>query len=265
MTSPESAIPDIPIEIASFEIRNRGPWTTVEYHHWPDYTVGHTTRLSAGASINFENGKVMEKLSTLGFPRGHHHAEQVHGSRSVCVEGPSACHRGVDGLVSEGATKISSPSLFVRTADCLPVYLLSCDDSDYALVHAGWRGLVNTIFPAVLDHFFDGPVELFVGPHIPQNTYEVGPEVLSAVEDCLHMTRSELVEADIVDSQRHLDLFQVFLILVSRWDGKVKKIWRSPMSTPQSNPVPLPSYRENQGRERMVHWFFSDHARGNYL
>lgn len=259
MNSPDPAV-DLPVNLSSYTLRNRGPWTTVEYLHWPDFSVGHTTALSAGAGIDFQDGNQIEILTSLDFPSRQHHAEQVHGGNCSEVSGPSACHRGVDGLV-----QTDSPdgllSLFLRTADCLPVYIKTTDGSDQiALVHAGWRGLISQVVPRVLNFFSDQPVEVFVGPHIPTKNYEVGPEVIQAVEECLSLSEGELIERGLLTDDDHLDLFHILLVQLARWRGTIQGIWRSPLTTTGSDPVPLISYRREPTEDRLVHWFYPRHV-----
>jgi copper oxidase (laccase) domain-containing protein len=67
--------------------------------------------------------------------------------------------------------------LTVRTADCLPILLVS-ESEGLALVHAGWRGLVAGVVEAAAETF-SRPDRLVavIGPAIAVCCFEVGPEV----------------------------------------------------------------------------------------
>ncbi|SNZ06789.1 conserved hypothetical protein [Persephonella hydrogeniphila] len=61
----------------------------------------------------------------------------------------------------------------VLTADCLPVVIT--DYKRVAVVHAGWRGLVNGIIENALQ-FFKDEIFCFIGPSAGKCCYEVGEE-----------------------------------------------------------------------------------------
>lgn len=65
-------------------------------------------------------------------------------------------------------------ALVIRTADCIPA-LLYDDKKDLVLaVHAGWRGLENQIILKSLRTLeISGAVDLLIGPHIRQNSFEI--------------------------------------------------------------------------------------------
>jgi hypothetical protein len=98
--------------------------------------------------------------------------KQVHGSRVEWVPGTDAAP-ACDGL----RTRDPAAVLTVRTADCLPLVLAAPGDG-IAVVHAGWRGLVDGIVEAALATF-PAPAALHavLGPAIGPCCFEVGPEV----------------------------------------------------------------------------------------
>lgn len=72
-------------------------------------------------------------------------------------------------------------ALSVVTADCVPVLLAS--DRGLAAVHAGWRGLAQSILPVACRRLAgaSGPVKAWIGPTIGRCCYEVGDEVARRV------------------------------------------------------------------------------------
>jgi YfiH family protein len=108
-------------------------------------------------------------------------AEQVHGSsiaviyQSLDVAAPVA---GCDALL----TSLPQTALVIRTADCLPLFLVDPSRRAIGIAHAGWRGLAAGLplrcLAAFRHVYHSRPEELRVaiGPAIRSCCYEVGPE-----------------------------------------------------------------------------------------
>jgi YfiH family protein len=98
--------------------------------------------------------------------------KQVHGAGVTWVDEPGpppAC----DAL----RTAATGVLLTVRTADCLPLVLVSPREG-IAVVHAGWRGLAGGVVEAALATFRKpDPLWAVLGPAIGPCCFEVGPEV----------------------------------------------------------------------------------------
>ena len=119
---------------------------------------------------------------------------QVHGTRVVTVDGPTAPADVVD---ADGvATAARGVAAIVLTADCLPVALAT--RSAVAMVHAGWGGLAGGVLQAGVDTLRaldpDGELHAAIGPAAGVCCYEVGDDVAARFPD-------EPRRAD-----RHLDL-----------------------------------------------------------
>ncbi len=101
--------------------------------------------------------------------------EQVH-SAEVLDARP-----GRNGPGDALTTKRPRLALAVVTADCVPV--LMAGGGRIAAVHAGWRGLAESILPAAIGRFESDPdaIVALVGPAIGPCCYEVGPEVAEKV------------------------------------------------------------------------------------
>jgi hypothetical protein len=112
-------------------------------------------------------------------------ARQIHGATVLDVaspgSGPVACAGDADGLVSRDP----GTGLLVWTADCVPVALVG--PGAVAMVHAGWRGAAAGIVAVAVRRFAESggaPEELraFLGPAVCGRHYQVGPEVIAALE-----------------------------------------------------------------------------------
>ena len=130
---------------------------------------------------------------------------QVHGRSVVLVDGPG--HAGdADALV----TTTPGVVLMVLMADCVPILLVG--DGVIATVHAGWRGTVADVAGATVDVMrslgADGDIRAYLGPAVPAERYQVGPEVVAAAD------RAGL--ADAIADGEHFDLWAANRVLLER-------------------------------------------------
>jgi hypothetical protein len=112
-------------------------------------------------------------------------ARQIHGATVLDVASPGsgsvACVGDADGLASCDP----GTGLVVWTADCVPVALVA--PGAVAMVHAGWRGAAAGIVAAAVCRIAEwgippGQLRVFLGPAVCGRHYQVGPEVIEALE-----------------------------------------------------------------------------------
>jgi len=102
---------------------------------------------------------------------------QVHGIQIVEVDG-SCIVEGDDGDAL--VTTFEKRVITVQVADCVPVSLIS-EGGAVAVVHAGWRGLLEGVLEEAsnqLNVVRPGKQVAVVGPHIGACCYEFGKEEL---------------------------------------------------------------------------------------
>lgn len=107
--------------------------------------------------------------------------QQVHGVR--CIE----ARAGATGMVPEAdAAWTAQPglALAVLTADCVPVVVAHQQGAVCGVAHGGWRGLVGGVLEGLVGALPVAPDELvaWLGPAIGREVYEVGAEVVAAVQ-----------------------------------------------------------------------------------
>lgn len=111
---------------------------------------------------------------------------QVHGSH-VVVAGPDDGGKifpSTDGL----ATAAGEVVLFLRFADCVPIFLYDPRWPAVALGHVGWRGvaagLPQQLVRAMVNAFSSQPEEVIaaLGPAIGPCCYPVGEEVIALIK-----------------------------------------------------------------------------------
>jgi hypothetical protein len=157
--------------------------------HTGGYVVGFTTRVggvSEGpyASLNLglrtgddpqrarENRRIA--CAALGADIGglaHNH--QVHSNRVVRAA-PGRSGEKADGLWTDEP----GIPLLAMSADCLPIVLVRTDQTRaVAVLHAGWKGLLDGIVAAGVKALGGGALSAAIGPAIGPCCYEVGEEI----------------------------------------------------------------------------------------
>ena len=113
---------------------------------------------------------------------------QVHGVDVICTDQP----RPLDGLHAKAdAILTNNPeiTLFMRFADCVPVFLMDPVKKVVGLVHAGWQGTVQRICEKTVrtmqEVYGSKPLDILagIGPSIGPESYEVGEDVLLRVQE----------------------------------------------------------------------------------
>jgi polyphenol oxidase len=194
---------------------------------WPEVTHGIFTRqggVSAGpwASLNVggtvgddveavrHNHELMYEALNVNRARACT-VWQVHGADTVIVDRPVQGRRWVaqaDAMVTD---KEDTP-LVMRYADCAP--LMFCDPVRGVIgaAHAGWRGTVAGVASSVIETMKraygcrPADIQAAVGPSIGPERYQVGEEVVAAVE--VHFgTTDGLVHRDPDDGSAYFDLW----------------------------------------------------------
>jgi YfiH family protein len=134
---------------------------------------------------------------------------QVHGANVVQVDSPEQATPQADALI----TQQPGICICVQTADCLPILLYDTKNSAIAAIHSGWRGTVQHILVRTLEAmkkaYGTSPSDVVagIGPGISQDVYEVGAEVVKAVQEAFPYTWQQLIKPGISEDKAMLDLW----------------------------------------------------------
>lgn len=134
-------------------------------------------------------------------------ADQVHGTDVAIVseadKGKGAFRyeeaiQATDGLIT---TNEKLPLALVF-ADCVPLFFCAKDHGVIGVAHAGWKGTVGNIVSSMADSFAalgvpEADIDMFVGPAITAEDYEVDGRVLDAVRS----VSSKAYETAVSDEQ----------------------------------------------------------------
>jgi len=147
--------------------------------------------LNVGGLVGDDPVRVVENrrrcFQTVGYqPESMYDVWQVHGDDVICTSAPRPLdvpHRRADVILTDRP----GVNLFMRFADCVPVFLYDPRRVVVGLAHAGWQGTVKrTVSAAIVamhDEYGSNPGDILagIGPSIGAHHYEVGSDVVGQV------------------------------------------------------------------------------------
>ena len=202
-----------------FESLNLGIYTADE----PERVIENRRRLSDAAGIDAERTR-------MAWQR---HGPEVRRASPEGILTPGTQHEPCDGWWSDEPGQ----GMMLVTADCLPVAIArrGGDRPALAVLHVGWRGLLEGIVANGAAALGDGPLAAAIGPGIGPCCYEVGGEV---AEPFAARFGEEVL------SNGHLDLWRATELALERAD--VGEIERTDLCT-YCHPELFFSHRRDRG------------------
>lgn len=135
---------------------------------------------------------------------------QVHGSHAVeSVIGTAKIPEEADGHW----TSSENLALVIKTADCIPIFVIDPKNQCCAGVHAGWRGVSAEALKKTLQHAsqkMSSPAKdlhFFIGPHIQKKSFEIELEFANQILGTVKMPNEYLKTSS--GSKVYVDLNQV--------------------------------------------------------
>jgi YfiH family protein len=126
-------------------------------------------------------------FAAVGLPvESIYDAWQVHGTNVICTDSPrplDMAHEKADAILTDNPRV----TLFMRFADCVPIFLYDPLRRVVGLVHAGWQGTISQIARIAVERmafeYGSDPKDILaaVGPSIGPDHYEIGPDVAEKV------------------------------------------------------------------------------------
>ncbi len=155
--------------------------------------------------------KRLHIASTIGW------LNQIHSDRIVTEN--EFLSSGIHPVEADGVVASSSQlACAIMTADCLPVLFCNEQGTRVAAIHAGWRGLANGILKKAVKMFKNnnaGELLVFIGPGISQQCYEVGEEVVSALEKTVSLDKKEFSMASSLSESKLQKTNKYYLDMVA--------------------------------------------------
>ena len=104
-------------------------------------------------------------------------------------------------------------ALVTRTADCVPLLGYNTTSKNIISIHAGWKGVASGIVPKSLKKIAaENPLQdwqLFMGPHILQESFEIQSDVLKLLEKSTDLSSENWATKD--KNSYFVDLSKVLL------------------------------------------------------
>lgn len=148
--------------------------------------------LFGGVKANLVN--VQASFTDIEFVR----VKQTHGD--VAIETPAVSQ---DYQLEADAhfTSRARVGVCISTADCIPVFIFDEARGVVAGIHAGWRGVANRIVPKTIAKLLQSgsvakDLQLFVGPHIQKESFEVSNDVRDELLQSASLAESTLLPAE---------------------------------------------------------------------
>ena len=125
---------------------------------------------------------------------------QVHSADAIFATAPRRSgeeHKKADIIFTDRP----EVTLYMRFADCVPILLYDPVRAVVGMAHAGWlgtvRGAARAAVRAMTQHYGSRPADIVaaIGPSIGPDHYEIGPEVVTQVQQAFGPTAGNLVEA----------------------------------------------------------------------
>ncbi len=157
---------------------------------------------------------------------------QVHSADVVFADAPrpeNVDHHKADIIL----TNKPNVTLYMRFADCVPILFHDPKKGVIGIAHAGWLGTVRGVCAATVkamkERYDSKPENILaaIGPSIGVDHYEVGPDVVSQVEQAFGDDAKNVIEAR--DGKTYFDLWNANRIQLEK--SGVKQIEVSGLCT----------------------------------
>jgi YfiH family protein len=151
--------------------------------------------LNVGGTVGDDPSNVAQNIQSIYQslalnPHSSHDVWQVHSSKVQIAHKPRDSHeiQKADILV----TNSPHVTLFMRFADCVPIFLYDTKERAIAIAHAGWKGVLENApgeaVRALSRTYGSDPSNIIaaIGPSICVDCYPIGTEVADLVEGFFH-------------------------------------------------------------------------------
>lgn len=198
-----------------------------QFDQWPELTHGVFTRhggvsqtpwasLNMGGNVGDDPKAVRQNhermYAALGVPDERACSVwQVHSADVIIATGPVRQRRWL-ALADAMVTDRADTPLSMRFADCTPLLFHDPVQGVIGMAHAGWRGTVQgvgaNVVRVMVQSYGCKPanIQAAVGPSIGPEHYQVGEEVVAAVQNYFG-TVDGLIERDARDGTAYLNLW----------------------------------------------------------
>jgi YfiH family protein len=146
---------------------------------------------SENPAIQINRARFLSAIGMPGWPVLK--LRQIHSSIVQDMKNTFAANEPVEG--DAAITRLGGAALSIQTADCVPILMADRQGRAVAAIHAGWRGTAEHIAPKsvarLAEEYGVAAADLIavIGPHNAVCCYEVGEEVVEAINDAAAIVR----------------------------------------------------------------------------
>ena len=172
--------------------------------------------LNVGGTVGDDAARVHENRARTFEAVGRHidstfDVWQVHSADAVPTEHPrrpSEDPQKADIILTNKA----DVTLYMRFADCVPVFLYDARTHVVGIAHAGWLGTVRGATRSAVENMsrlygsHPADIRAGIGPSIGPDHYEVGPDVVARVEQAFGRDAQRLIETR--EGRTYFDLWK---------------------------------------------------------
>ena len=144
---------------------------------------------------------------------------QVHSADVVCARAPrpvDESYRQADIILTDK----SDVTLFMRFADCVPIFVHDPRKAVVGVAHAGWMGTLRDVASATVNamckQYDSNPADIVacIGPSIGPDHYEIGADVILQVMQKFGDESEQVLKSH--NGKIHFDLWRTNQILLER-------------------------------------------------
>lgn len=146
-------------------------------------------------------------------------AWQVHGTNVICTDRPrplNFAHVKADAILTDNP----QVTLFMRFADCVPIFLYDPIHRVIGMAHAGWQGTLLQVARITVERMVSdydtNPEDILaaIGPSIGPDHYEIGAGVAEKVRDAFSEDSKHLLL--IQQGKTYFDLWKTNQLILER-------------------------------------------------
>ena len=154
----------------------------------------------------FENRKKLIQFYNL--PSRPRYIDQIHSDKCLSFDA-SKCEG--DALYTNKSNEVCA----ILTADCLPIFITDTLGQEVAVIHAGWKGLIEGVIEQTLKSFSSKNLLAHFGPAISQDSFEVGEEVR---DQYIAKNNSFTRSFKTYSGKHYLDLYSAAKLVLNNFD-----------------------------------------------
>ena len=124
-----------------------------------------------------------------------HFSKQIHSNKVIYASSTKSNQAEADSIISDK----SNQSLWLYTADCIPILIGDKATGHVATIHSGWRGLTNDIMKNTINKlYYRGSKKesliIALGPAISCKNYQINLSIAKRIYQSLNLIKSKSEE-----------------------------------------------------------------------